>query len=148
MAQRGQGSREEVTQRVNSRKIQTCVWVQDLNSWLLCWILAMMVHLICQSRPGIWVTSCPGIWLNVILSISVKVSPEEAGIWIHKLSGEGSPPSVGGPHAKLWRPEEKNGVGGGGRGVLPLSADCWAGTRTVSCAGTWNGTHSTCISHS
>lgn len=36
-----------------------------------------MVHLICQLD---WVTSRPGIWLNVVLSVSVKVSPEEAGI--------------------------------------------------------------------
>lgn len=56
---------------------------------------SMMVNFMYQLD---WATGCPGIWLDVILSMSVKVFLGEINIWITRLSKADAPPNGGGPH--------------------------------------------------
>ena len=42
-----------------------------------------------------WATRCPDIWWNILLAVSVRVFPDEADIYISKLSKADHPPQCG-----------------------------------------------------
>lgn len=65
--------------------------------------LSVMVNFMCQLD---WTTGCPDIWLNIILSVSVRVFLDEINIWVGRLSKQTALPNVDVPHAFNWRHEQ------------------------------------------
>ena len=49
----------------------------------------MMVNLTCQHD---WITGCSAIWLNIILTVSVRVFLGEMNVCISRLSQVDCPP--------------------------------------------------------
>lgn len=50
-----------------------------------------------------WAVGCLDIWLNIILSVSIKAFPDEISIWTDELSkADGPPPMWVGLIQPIW----------------------------------------------
>jgi hypothetical protein len=74
--------------------ISNCLyWDGDDRVW---WLI------LCQLN---WAKKCPGIWSNIILSMSMRMFLDEINVWITRLGKAGCSDNVGEPHSINWRTE-------------------------------------------